>query len=120
MQAGGWGEGVSSKIPGMLVTPNNSDSLQTITLADADNMAVLVQLRIPQSLICRATVFGTRTECQSFKHLYDKDPVMNCTGFLSSFPPCNGPVNASTTKPSPGRRVHTLHSINQLSLERPM
>lgn len=97
MTEGGWGGGVESKIPGMLVRANNSNSLQTITLAEADDMAILVKPNISQFLEFRATSFGARASCQSVNPLCDSRAVTNCTGFPFSFPPYNG---SFTTDPA--------------------
>ena len=56
MEEGGWGNGVASKVPGMLVRANNSATLQTITLADNGDMAILVKPSIPQSLKFRRNI----------------------------------------------------------------
>lgn len=88
---GGWGNGVLSKAPGMLVRANNSDSLRTITLADANDMAILVKPDVPQNAFFRATSFGAHASCQSVNPLCDKLPVANCAGFPSdTFPPFDG------------------------------
>lgn len=88
MFPGGWGSGVASKVPGMLVRANNSNTLQAITLADFDDMAVLVKPNITHSLAFRAKSFGASAQCQSVNHLCDTR--LNCTGFPSSYPPFNG------------------------------
>ncbi|KAK7689467.1 hypothetical protein QCA50_007259 [Cerrena zonata] len=94
---GGWGNGVASKAPGMLARANNSDSLQTITLADADDLAILVKPNVLQSLNFRATSFGARAECQSVNPLCDPQSMINCTGFPPTFPPYNGSDSVSAS-----------------------
>lgn len=88
MFPGGWGKGIESKVPGMLVRANNSDTLQTITLADSKDLAVLVKPNITHSLMFRAKTFGARASCQSVTPLCDN--TFKCTGFPWTFPPYNG------------------------------
>lgn len=95
LSSAGWGSGVLSKAPGMLVRANTSDSLRTITLADANDMAILAKPGVPQDLIFRATSFGARASCQSVNHLCEQVPVINCAGFPSDFPPFHGHCSAS-------------------------
>ncbi|KAK7689501.1 hypothetical protein QCA50_007293 [Cerrena zonata] len=112
MQSGGWGGGVSSKIPGMLVTANNSDSLETITLADANDMAILVKPNIPRDLMFRARSFGARASCQSINHLCKENPVVNCTGFPSTFPPYNALKPSGSTQLTEGDSRLFIQSSN--------
>lgn len=88
-QAGIWGQGLSDLAPGILVTCNTSVSLSAITLADADDLAVLVTPGVPQTVIFRATSFGARASCQSVNQLCvgTGGYFGNCSGFPSSFPP---------------------------------
>ncbi|CAL1710735.1 unnamed protein product [Somion occarium] len=85
--------GVRSLTPGMLVASNSSEDLQTITLAEADDLAVLqvVKPNVPQPVAFRATTFGARVSCQSVNHLcvHGYAP-QNCSGFSSTFPPISG------------------------------
>lgn len=98
MFPGGWGKGVDSKVPGMLVRANNSDTLQTITLADSNDLAILVKPNITHSLAFRAKSFGARASCQPVNHLCHGP--MNCTGFPWTYPPYNGTfgVDSETTE----------------------
>ena len=100
MEEGGWGNGVASKVPGMLVRANNSATLQTITLADNDDMAILVKPNISQFLKFRATTFGARASCQAVNPLCDKTGgLVNCTGFPVTFPPASGSVPIPAISP---------------------
>lgn len=109
---GGWGNGVTSKAPGMLVRANNSDSLRTITLADEDDMAILVKPDLPNDIFFRASSFGARASCQSVNPLCNKLPIANCAGFPSTFPPFNGSAVPSSTSDQEGSSQLFIQSSN--------
>ncbi|CAL1714890.1 unnamed protein product [Somion occarium] len=97
MMEGGWGQGVSSLTPGMLVASNSSENVQIITLAEADDLAVLVKPNVQQSVAFRATTFGARASCQSVNALCvhgEELAPQNCTGFPPSFPPVSNVTNS--------------------------
>lgn len=85
----GWGGmNASGFAHGMLVASNTSTSLRTITLADADNLAVLVYPNVPLDVDFQASTFGARTSCESINPLCGyADANSNCTGFPPTFPP---------------------------------
>lgn len=84
---GEWGDGYRSLAPGMLVNANTSGTLQTITLADANDLAILVDPSAPLDVQFTATTFGARTICESINHLCHYPDNSSCDGFPSSFPP---------------------------------
>lgn len=102
--AGYWAGGtIDSLTPGMLVTSNSSDTLQTITLSDASELAVLVPTSVPQLLAFNMTTFGARASCQSITPLCSNaanssSSSVICAGFPLSFVPydytgASGPSN---------------------------
>lgn len=104
--AGTWGDGVKSLTPGMLVTSNSSQSLQAITLANASDLAVLVDPSVSQNTAFRMTTFGARASCQSvnpFCSTAEGTYNGTCAGFPPSFPPVNAALKAVYY---PGDRRH--------------
>ncbi|KAK7689469.1 hypothetical protein QCA50_007261 [Cerrena zonata] len=91
MTENGWGDGVSSKVPGMLVRANKSDTLQVITYEQST--AILVTPDLEQDLLFRAKTFGARASCESVNSLCTSPTASNCTGFPADFPPYNGTSN---------------------------
>ncbi|TFY75000.1 hypothetical protein EWM64_g9014 [Hericium alpestre] len=88
---GSWGYGIQALTPGMQVMSNSSSTLQTITLADENDLAVFVDPSAPANISFVATSFGARTTCESVNHLCTDPNDMNvtCTGFPPTFPPVN-------------------------------
>lgn len=76
---------------GMQVNTNSSDKFQTITLADADDLAVLVYPNVAQNLQFSTTTFGARASCQSLNKVCQGDQYSgakpNCSAIgLNNFP----------------------------------
>jgi hypothetical protein len=81
----------------MQVVSNSSADMSVITLADAEDLAVVVKPLVPQLVAFRATTFGARASCASLNHLCGSKGVDigNCTGFPPTFPPVSGVDNGN-------------------------
>ncbi|KAA1474337.1 hypothetical protein DENSPDRAFT_840915 [Dentipellis sp. KUC8613] len=88
---GSWGYGIGALTPGMQVMSNNSGVLQTITLADADDLAVLVDPSAPTNVSFTATTFGARARCDSVNPRCTSPETFNvtCKDVPARFPPLN-------------------------------
>ncbi|KAK7689541.1 hypothetical protein QCA50_007333 [Cerrena zonata] len=105
-----WNDGIPTRAPGMAVASNVSDDLQVITLADANDLAVLVRPNIPQSHVFRGTSFGARASCESVTQKCDRETLVSCDGFTpDQFPP----ISALHWDPEdPGKAEVVIQSAN--------
>lgn len=88
----GWAGGTLAGLtPGKLVSTNSSDALQSITISNSSDLAVLVVPSLPQLLSFRMETFGARASCQSVTPLCGITPInatantVSCEGFPPSF-----------------------------------
>ncbi len=105
-QSGGWIlDGIEQ---GKLVSSNISTDLRAITLADADEMAVLVSPNISQSLSFTMFTFGARATCQSLNTKCGGNSsfsIIDCTPIgIPGFPPvlANNPIGGVPNSPGSG------------------
>ncbi|KAI0083784.1 hypothetical protein BDY19DRAFT_975585 [Irpex rosettiformis] len=90
--AGSWAN-LTVKTTGMTIAANASTDVKAITLADAEDLAVLVPSRTDPNILFSAPSFGARASCQSLNSLCGGDSTtgseapLNCSSFSNTFPP---------------------------------